>query len=232
MISNLKLGLRILKYGHGVKSSIICSVITLVLGLGVYVLDIATLNLDTGFPLPIGYFLMLISMFLTQLFSSVHVSNMVQSSPAKKRLQTSVPTALNLFTILCGYLISVLAGAIGLAIVPGSAEHFCHQLLYTILIMATILLYMAAVYKLFLVSSLMFFLVFFLTFQFMNDQGRLGLSWLEGNLNGSPETYWLISAAGLAFLLICGILHYLITLALYKMPLSKRAQTGALRRQM
>lgn len=232
MISDLKLGLKILKYGHGVKSSVICGIVISVLGLAVYVLDMATLNLDAGFPLPIGYFLMLISMFLIQLFSSVHVSNLVSSSPAKKRLQTSVPTALNLFTMLCGYLISVLAGAIGLAIVPGSAGHFCHQLLYTILIMATILLYMAAVYKLFLVSSLMFFLVFFLTFQFLNNQGSLGLGWLDGILTGSPKTYWLISAAGLAVLLLCGLLHYLITLALYKMPLSKRAQTGALRRQM
>jgi len=51
--------------------------------------------LSGSFPstLPGGYFFMMVEVFVIQLFYSVNISNMVQASPAKKRLMTSVPTS-------------------------------------------------------------------------------------------------------------------------------------------
>lgn len=225
MINDLKLGLKLLRYGHGIKNTIICSIIIVGLGILMAVMDL--LSLDTGgVTFPIGYFLMLGVMFAIQLFYSVNAANLIQSSPLKKKLQTSVPAILMTFIAMCGYLISVLTGAVGLMVAPESAGHFCHQLLYTILIMATILLYAAVAYKLFFLSTILFFVIFFSSFMYFTNN-----RWL-GSLDGGAGLFWLIAAIGFGIILVCGFLYYLLSLATYKLPLSKRAQAGALRREM
>ncbi|MCM1025065.1 MAG: hypothetical protein NC432_01435 [Roseburia sp.] len=225
MISDLKLGLKLLRYGHGVKNTVVCSILIVLLGIIAAVTDLLSLNTG-GLNFPIGYFLMLGAMFAIQLFYSVNAANLIQSSPLKKKLQTSVPAVLMTFIAMCGYLISVLAGAVGLMIAPEAAGHFCQQLLYTVLIMATILLYAAVAYKLFILSTIMFFVIFFSTFMYFTDNG-----WLR-SLGGGTGMFWMIAAAGVGILLVCGFLYYLLSLAVYKRPLSKRAQAGALRREM
>lgn len=226
MIRNLKTGLKILKYGHGVKSTVICTVIVVILGAASAIMDIINPVKGGASFLPIGYFVMLASLFLIQLFYSVNVAGIVQASPLKKKLQTSVPMALNVTAILCGYLATVLTEGIALVITPEAEGHICRQLVFTILLLVVIMVYTAAAYKLFFLTTVMFFMTFFTCYQFMYG------SLLKGIPDGGRGTFWLLAAAGLGIILICSVLYYLITLALYKLPLSKMAQAGALRRQM
>lgn len=226
MIRNLKTGLKMLKFGHGVKSTLICSILIVILGVVSAIMDIINPVKSGASFLPIGYFLMLGSLFLIQLFYSVNVAGIVQASPLKKRLQTSVPTALNVAAILCGYLATILTEGIALVITPGAEEHICRQLVFTTLLLVVIMLYSAAAYKLFFLTTVMFVGTFFSCYQLMYG------SLLEGILDGGEGRFWLLAAAGFGIIFICGFLHYLITLALYKLPLSKMAQAGALRKEM
>lgn len=225
MISNLKTGLKILRYGHGLKGAIIGTVLIVILGIMMAIIHI-TLGEKTGGVLPVGYFWMLAAMIIIQLFYSVNAATIVQASPLKKKLQTSVPTVLCVVGVLCAYLLTVLVEGIAFAITPAAEGYICRQLIYSTLLLATIMLYSAACYKLFFLTTIMFFVVFFSCYQSMVGSG------LQLNLDGSGKTFWLLAAAGLGILLICGVLHYLITLAIYKIPLSKRAQAGALRKEM
>lgn len=81
MISDLKMGFKILKFGHGRIVNLAGSMIAILLG--VFMCGISVV-LSGSFPstLPGGYFFMMAEVFVIQLYYSVNISNMVQASAA------------------------------------------------------------------------------------------------------------------------------------------------------
>ena len=96
MMRDLKLGFKIMKYGLGVKASVFALVVCI----------IASVFFSMLVPFGMGgLYLGLAVMMVTQLVFSVSVSTMVQTSPQKKRLQTTVPTLISgIFLLLCNTL--------------------------------------------------------------------------------------------------------------------------------
>lgn len=228
MINDLKLGFKIMKYGHSAKLSIIGSIVLAVLGLVLCIISITAKISFLG-----GYILTLSVLLLLQLISTVNAANLVQSSPMKKRLQTSVPAFFSILMMLAAYLLNVVVVAVVVCTKP-EEEVYCYtQIIYTAALMGMIMLYYGAVYKYFVASSIIFFTVFIFVYP----------SILSGDIN--EELYWsympyaepwqnfiLTTVIGLAFILVCGVLQYLISLAVYKAPISKLALGARLRSQM
>lgn len=223
MINDLRLGIKTLKYAHAVKSTLILGGLMMLMGIAVCILNLAVENSFPG-----GYFMMITTLFLLQLLYSVNMSNLVQASPVKKRLQTSVPAVMSTCCMLASYLLSVLTEGIIAYFRPERMDYICWQLLFTIVVMGVIRLYVAICYKYFVVGTVIFVVIFCVCYScWMSDGGRLISFW-----GGGWTMFALTTAAGVAFILICGVLQYLLSLAVYKAPMSKRAQVASLRRQL
>lgn len=227
MINNLKLGFKTLKYAHAVKSTMIFGIIIVILGEVLCLMSLVTGDISGG-GLPGGYFFMLTALFILQLLYSVNMSNLVQASPMKKKLQTSVPATLSTFCMLIGYLLAVVTEGFVAYRRPESMGVVCGHIIFTVVMMAVIMLYTSVCYKYFFAATVMFLVVFFLCFGYMTGSGM----WLAGLQGSGWETFALIAVLGAAALLVFGVLQYFLSLAVYKAPMSKRAQAAALRRQL
>ncbi len=224
MINDLKLGFKMMKYGHAAKLSFIVSIIMLAGGLLYTILTIFGHSTFPG-----GYFIMMSALFLMQLLATVNVSNLVQSSPAKKRLQTRIPALISVVLMLVGHLLNVISLSVFACIWPHTVGNICTQIIFTAAIMGIVMLYYGICYKKFMLGTILFFVVFISSYGPMlkgDLQWRLipGLSFW-GNLI-------LTAVIGLAIILVCGVLSYLISLALFREPMSKWAQGARLRKQM
>lgn len=224
MISDLKLGFKLMKYGYAAKLSFIASIVVMVLGLLFTALSILGQSSFPG-----GYFIMMSALFLMQLLGTVNVSNLVQSSPAKKRLQTRIPALISVALMLVGHLLNVISLSAFACIWPQAVGNICTQIILTAFIMGIVILYFGICFKKFMLGTVLFFIVFFSAYGPM----------LEGDLQWrliprlSPwGNLGLTAVIGLAFILVCGVLNYLISLALFKEPMSKWAQGARLRKQM
>lgn len=225
MINDLKLGFKLMKYGHSAKLSIIGSIVLAVFGL-----VFCAVGIKVRQALPGGYFLMLSVLLLLQLISTVNAANLVQTSPMKKKLQISVPALFSVLLMLAAYLLNVVVAAVALFHAnPESLELFCSQIMYTAVMMGIIMLYYGAVFKYFVASTVVFFIMFVLAYPFVIS-GMLQWSFMPF---AEPwENFALTAVTGLAVILVCGVLQYLISLAVYKAPISKRALGARLRSQL
>ena len=222
MINDLKLGVKLMRYAYGVKTNIAISILLVVLGvfmtLGVNLLGVAS-------NMPGGFAVMLAPMFLIQMLNSVNVTNMAKASPAKRRLQTSVPTAINLFFMLLGYVIVSIAEYICVASIPERRGIICGELFCIATISAILIIYMAVAYKSFAISIILYVPAFFCSVY----QGKL-IGWGTELFAGMKHLFAFTVVAGSVVIAAACLLHYFITLAVYKVPMSKYAQAAPLRR--
>lgn len=224
MINDLKIGFKIMKYGHAAKLSIIASIIV-----GLFGLAFCALSLVMTSTFPGGYFLMMSVLLLLQLISTVGAANLVQTSPMKRKLQTSVPALISVVLMLGGYLFQAAASAVMVCVKPETLQASCTQLIFTAVIMGVIMLYYGAVYKYFVASTAAFLIVFLIIYEpmIMGD-----LLWTYLPFSGAWGNFVLSAAIGLVIILAGGVLEYLISLAVYKAPVSKWALGARLRKQM
>ena len=83
MFKQIKFGLSLVKYGFKLKSNIAMLVFFLIIG---FIVEIGS----KGTNLIGGVYFMLIGLFAFQLIMSLTLSNFIQTSPAKKRLQITI----------------------------------------------------------------------------------------------------------------------------------------------
>lgn len=224
MIRDIKLGFRLLKYGHGAKLSFVAGIIMVVFGVFYSILSILVSSSFPG-----GYFIMMAALLLIQLLYTVSAASLVAASPARKRLQTKVPAMFSAVVMLAGHLINVVSLGIFARAEPRAMRNVCAMIIFTALIMGLIMIYAGIVYKYFALGTAAFIVGFFasgLPAQvFLQTGGFMPLESLWGN-------FWLAAVLGLAIILVCGLLQYLISLAVYKAPVSKWALGARLRKQM
>ena len=80
MINNLKLGIKIMKYGHSAKLSFVAAIVLMVFGL-----VFSLVSMSVKFSFPGGYFIMMAVLLLLQVISTVNASHLVQTSPVKNK---------------------------------------------------------------------------------------------------------------------------------------------------
>lgn len=227
MINNLKLGIKIMKYGHSAKLSFVAAIALIAIGV-----IFSVCGMLVKFSFPGGYFIMMAVLLLLQLISTINASHLVQTSPAKKKLQTSVPAVFSVTLMTAGYLFNlVTVGVVSLCSseAAGAVRAACNQLIYTAVIMGVVMLYYGACYKKFIAATVAFFVVFFIVYRPVID-GEMYWSFMP--FTDPVGNFILTALIGLGIILVCGLLEYLISLALYKAPMSKLALGANLRKQM
>lgn len=224
MIDNYKLGMKMLRYGSGLVGMIVGTVIFLILGLAMNI-GYASFGI-AGTPGDIIF--MIVAMFPVQVIYSLSVSNLVQSSPAKKRMQTSVPTTVTCFNMIAICLVSSLCKGFAMTGHPEFIGTACFEMVTMAVFSALMMLYIAIAYKYFLASIIAVIMVYFFTSARLNVVNHIQL----GIFDNSVSSFVLALAISLILIVLGGFGQYALSLLVYKAPMSKYAQSAAVRKEM
>lgn len=224
MINNYKLGMKMLRYGSGLVGMMVCCGIFLLLGLAMNIWFTALGIMGS----PGDLLLMLVAMFPVQVIYSLSISNLVQSSPAKKRMQTSVPATVNCFNTIILYLLNALCKFIVITGHPELIGTVCVEMVMLTGFVVLIALYIAVGYKYFLASIIAGIIVYIFTIIRLNVINKIP-SEIFGSSIGS---FVLVLVIGLVIIVLGGFAQYGLSLLVYKAPMSKYAQTAAVRKEM
>lgn len=221
MIKNMKLGIQMLRHAYGLKSTTFMGIAFLILGTGAYALGE---NMKMAF---LGeYMFMCVGMLPAQMLFSLSASNMIQASPVKKKMQTTVPALITWGCMMILYLVLTAVRAVMILNRPEEAGMAGFRCIVMAVMMMLLMVYIGVAYKYFLSSIVMILLaVLFLN----SGEGIL----LQTKIFGAGSLGF-IPAAGLGIVILAagGLLQYLISLLFYKVPISKMAQAAPLRREL
>lgn len=224
MMNNFKLGIKMLRYGSGLVSMMVCGVAFFVLGLLMNIWD-KTLG-NAG--LSGDVLMMILVMFPAQIIYSLSVSNLVQSSPAKKRMQTSVPATVTCFCVIALYLLLSLINGIMIIRHPEYIRAICVETVTMAVFVAFIMISIAVAYKHFWMSFIAGFAVYYMISARMTIVEKFQFE-IFGSNAGS---FALALVIGLIIIVLGGFGQYGVSLLVYKAPMSKYAQSAAVRKEM
>ena len=220
MINNWKLGLKSLKYAYGIKPNFFLMIVFMLISLVFYTIGPRINSRFLG-----GYMLMCMAILPTQMVYSLSVSNIVQSSPLKKKMQTIVPAVFTCGNLVIMYLINVLIYGVMVWVHPESVLEMGNEVLLLALTMMVMSIYMGLAYKYFAVSVIMFLFVYFSLY--------IGKNFVILDQFGSGAVFFGIMALlGLASVVVGGVMQYWVSLLVYKAPMSKMAQVASLRKEL
>lgn len=220
MINDLKLGIRMLRYAYGRTASIVSTAI-----FGIDGLVICLLGGDCFLG---GFFLVVASMWVLQMLYSLSVSNMVLASPQRKKMQISVPVALNCTCMTVMYTVLLFIQVVWVMRHPERVTIICNGLVWLALVMAVLMVFTAFAYKYFVVSMLAFYVVFFTC-----NIGKEKV--LESNLWNScygVGNFIIAALIGYVAIAVGGYLQYKASLLIYRKPMSKAGQPATLRKYL
>lgn len=214
MLKELKLGFRLIKYGYKIKINVIMMVLILAIGIGVEITSQGTSIIG-------GFYLMLIGMFSYQMVMSMDISEIVQSSSMKKKLQVELPVIISTIIYLVCYTFLLIERAILIKQNPQNKEELLFTLFSILLIMVAVYIFTSICYKYFVAGMILFFVLF------MGIYGGVTFLWRTGIGAALCEMkFGWIAVFGYAIVLLGGGLEYLLGSFLYRKPLSEFAFRG------
>ena len=220
MINNWKLGLKSLKYAYGIKPNFFLMIVFLLISLVFYTIGPKINSRFLG-----GYMLMCMAILPTQMVYSLSVSNIVQSSPLKKKMQTIVPAVFTCGNLVIMYSINVLIYGVMVWVHPESVLEMGNEVLLLAVTMMVMSIYMGLAYKYFVVSVIMFLFVYFSLYT--------GRNFVILDQFGSGVVFFgTMALLGLVSVVAGGFMQYLVSLLVYKAPMSKMAQVASLRKEL
>ena len=221
MINDMKLGIRLLRYGYGIKMNLVLLIVCTAADVLFFALELA------GITTPLdGYLLLACAMVPVQILFSLNAVDIVLASPVRKKLQTSVPAVMSLCAALAAYLIIVLKKAVIILIHPDKTAQSAVMLSFLAFLAAVIMVFTGVLYKSFpaflvmcfsLSGFVSFFMMSLLRSDFLGeDMGAL----VRGALIGA------------VLILAGGALEYVLSILFYKKPVSKKTLGGKLSREL
>ena len=211
----MKLGLKLLRYAWGIKTTLLSGGIFFLLGLLSFTMSVQTWYLG-------GYLLMVLAVYPAQLLSSLTVSNLVQTSPWKKALQTSVPTALTAGAFALTYGGALIISLLRLNARPEMREDMVMILVLFAFEIFLIMTYCGIAYKTYVLGTALFIIVFVMGSSVIQIGAALG-AFRGVSVFGA-------ACSGFAAMLLGSAVQYGLSLMLYKRALSKNAQYPGLRK--
>lgn len=214
MLKDLKMGFQLMKYGYRIKMNVIFMLVILVIGIIVEITSEGTSFLG-------GFYLMMTGMFAYQLIMSMDISEMVQTSAMKRRLQVELPVVASTVVYLAAYTFLLVERVILIYQNPQGKEEALYTLFTIVLMMVTIYIFTAICYKYFVAGFILFLISFIgvdtgAVILWNNGIGawlcQIGLGWL--------------AVLGYAVVLLGGGIEYLLGSLLYRKPLSEFAFRG------
>ena len=222
MKEQLSKGWKLSGYGLGVKTQRAFFIIFLIAGtlLKLFPVETEYMAIDVG-----AVFLFCSAMFPAQLVMSLDMSQMVQVSPYKKKLQISIPAKMTTagIRIMCGW--SMFLQVISCVI---TGKNFADQgvkLLMTGMWAFVILLFTGVCYKFFVISMIIMYILV------------IG----AGMLVGIAQQFFIPKGfihplvaivADIVLVLTGGVIQYGFMKLFYKFPLSKAAFGAAIKREL
>lgn len=217
MLKDIKLGFQLLKYSYRLKTNIIVTGLILAVGMVVEIFS-------KGTSLVGGVYFMLVGTFVYQMIMSMDISQMIQSTGMKKRLQLIIPVISSTLVYMVIYTFLVIERAI--LIRQGAADR--DQLMYTlftiIVVMVTMFLFISISYKFFAAGIVVFLVTFTIAFFGLQIAYGTSVSAFICNMK-----YGIFVILGYAVILFGAVLEYFIGKLLYKNPLSEFAFRGMFR---
>ena len=231
MMGQCKYAFQMLRYAFGIKGNSVAAVIMLAIGLALEFVSHGTTFLGS-------FFLMVLSMFPVQFLYSISLSDHVAASPYRKRLQTSMPALMNLTLNIGIFTLMNIIKAVEIYLFPEDAELIIGSLIMLSIAELILAIYTGIVFKYYILATIIL-VVFFSIF------GGMG-GWIMAFQEQVYSFYSVFTAMGymgkLPFvgavvtsyiLLFVGAgFQYLVSLAIYRKPLSKRAQGAAMKRYL
>ena len=214
-MKSMKLGLKLLRYAWGIKTTLLSGGIFFLLGLLSFTMSVQTWYLG-------GYLLMVLAVYPAQLLSSLTVSNLVQTSPWKKALQTSVPTALTAGAFALTYGGALIISLLRLNARPEMREDMVMILVLFAFEIFLIMTYCGIAYKTYVLGTALFIIVFVMGSSVIQIGAALG-AFRGVSVFGA-------ACSGFAAMLLGSAVQYGLSLMLYKRALSKNAQYPGLRK--
>ena len=221
MMRDIKMGFQIMKYGLSFRSMVVAGGVCLVVSIGF------------GLFIPVGMsalYLGLLSFLAAQLIFSVSVSTMVQTSPQKKRLQTTIPTWMSgIFLFLCNTLNLILIWIgyqriqnntnpfVIIMMEPGELES---GILFTSGLMVFIMLYGFFSMKYLWISTIIFIISFYSGFFLLS----------KGEITYLIMPTWMAVVLSYGVIMLGCVLLYGISCVTYKKDYSKHTFETMLKR--
>lgn len=208
------MGFQLMKYGYKIKMNVIMMIVILAFGIVAEISSKGTSFLG-------GFYLMMTGMFAYQLIMSMDISEMVQSSAAKRKLQVGLPVVASTVVYLASYTFLLVERVILIHQNPQSKEELLYTLFTILLIMITVYIFSSICYKYFVAGFILFLILFIgvdtgAVILWNNGIGawlcQIGLGWL--------------AVLGYAVVLLGGGIEYLLGSLLYRKPLSEFAFRG------
>ena len=222
MKNDLIKSFKLIKYSLSMKMNITMAVLFFLLGLAMelYQAFWVTDTVSEGV-IPFGAgFMICTAMFPSQMLVSLDVSLMAQASAYKKKLQTSLSTLMILIGNLVMFTLILIIRMIGVAVTPGATLEMMHILPVGIF-SALIILYSGIVYKFFIMSIIVLYAIL------AGFGGYIGYMTGSGQLVGGYGGLGLGTATDIilsyVLIFVAAGIGYLISLAVYKFPLSRYA---------
>lgn len=222
MKNDLIKSFKLIKYSLSMKMNITMAVLFFLLGLAMelYQAFWVTDTVSEGV-IPLGaVFMICTAMFPSQMLVSLDVSLMAQASAYKKKLQTSLSTLMILIGNLVMFTLILIIRMIGVAVTPGATLEMMHILPVGIF-SALIILYSGIVYKFFIMSIIVLYAIL------AGFGGYIGYMTGSGQLVGGYGGLGLGTATDIilsyVLIFVAAGIEYLISLAVYKFPLSRYA---------
>lgn len=233
MMGQCKYAFQMLRYAFGIKGNSVAAVIMLAIGLALEFVSHGTTFLGS-------FFLVVLSMFPVQFLYSISLSDHVAASPYRKRLQTSMPALMNLTLNIGIFTLMNIIKAVEIYLFPEDAELIIGSLIMLSIAELILAIYTGIVFKYYILATIIL-VVFFSIF------GGMG-GWIMAFQEQVYSFYSVFTAMGYIFmgklpfvgavvtsyiLLFVGAgFQYLVSLAIYRKPLSKRAQGAAMKRYL
>lgn len=215
MFKNLKLGIRMLKYGFRSKSILVMGIVFFCLGILFMILFS-----DIGYFAGATYF-MVTGIFCESSVTSLGITGMVQSSPKRKALHTSVPVVLNTCWFYITYFVFMFIGLV-MWRVRGQEMQPGEPVIYGLLAIIC-MVYGLGCYKLFYVAVGFFVLTYF-------PLSEGGEELICQALAGVP--LWAAVLIGLAEILLGACIQYGLYRLAYRLPIDKMSVNMSLRKLM
>lgn len=218
MIEQIKMGAKMLRYGHSIGLNMGMAGFFFLLGVVIECLPVFNLRIWGD------YMIIVNGMWMAQTLYSVNAAGLVQTSPWKKRLQTSVPTAIGFLGYALCYLVIVLLKL--LEIVRADAEQLATvptMLIIDAVIGAWMMVYCGTAFKYYIPSTIIFIGVFYGWFFGEN---------IPRGLSQSALPIWSAVVIGYVILLVGAALQYGLARLVYHKALDKRGQLRGLQKYM
>ena len=217
MLKDIILGFKLVKYGYKLKENIFMLVIFTAIGLFVEIQSKGTSIIG-------GLYFMLVGMFTYQLIMSVDVSEYIQTSAMKRKLQLTIPVITSTALYLFIFTFIIIEKCILINMYPENQKMLIMSLVQLELFMLIVFAFSSICYKYFLLGFLLFIV---LDFAVIIISSFLFNTPFASTVLSIP--FGVFAVTGYLVIFIGAVLEYIIGSKLYNKPLSQFAFKGLLK---